>query len=906
MDASRLCVSITPFWRRFPLIHAALALDVHVVTHTHWDREWYHPVARFRQRLVALVDELLDALPASDESFLLDGQAIVLDDYLSVRPERADDLAALLRAGRIEAGPWFVLADELIPSGEALVRNLLTGRRVLARFGAAPPPVLYCPDSFGHPGTLPSIAAGFGLPLIVLWRGYGSARWPRLDTAEWKSPSGDEVVLFHLPRSGYEFGSHLPADAGAAAARWSEMRSELAPRSATGVLLVANGADHHAPQRNLHAAIASLELAGVAENVHRSSLRAFAEQLVHRAAAERASLPRVQGELRDSYGYTWTLQGTFATRAHEKRLNATAERLLVREAEPWAALAARAGHSRRRLLEAAWRTLLEAHPHDTLCGCSIDDVAAAMELRVRSAANQADGVRDDAIVELLGHDPVEARAAHDRWIPLAVVRNPAARLRSGVAIIDVEQFIAHVPVGPGSAPEPDYAPRVEARRASMRAPAIEGAGRLQVLSSGVANSLIESPRHYPDNDLVMRTRVAAWIGHLPGYAIAGLPIDSAIKSSRRPKLPVPPVKTDGRSMDNAILRVSIGESGAVTLEHLETGRRIDSLLLLEDDSDVGDSYTPAPRPRAFAVDTRRIRRVHRGPLRGEFVLELRVSHGKRLVADLTVLLTLDAGAQFLRIAINGENRDTNHRLRFGLRTGVAAPQVWADAAFGPVLREPIAAEPSEAVVEQPPPTAPLHRYVSLFGDAGGATIFSDGLAEYEARADGTVRVTLVRAIGELSRNDLPERPGHAGWPRDIPAAQCLGPFASELAILLHGPRTAETIDAVERTADDVLLPLVGTTLRSALRVPAATRGVELEGTGLGFSAAKESEDGEWLVLRCVNLTDEHVSGAWRLPFTPREARLSRFDETSISKVATEGDRLPFEAPPRAIVSFLVR
>ena len=112
-------------------------LDVLLVPHTHWDREWYHEAGRFRQRLVALVDELLDA--PDGHPFLLDGQAIVVEDYLDVRPGRRDALAAALRAGRLEAGPWYVLADQLIPSGEAHVRNLRAGRRVLAAMGAAPP-----------------------------------------------------------------------------------------------------------------------------------------------------------------------------------------------------------------------------------------------------------------------------------------------------------------------------------------------------------------------------------------------------------------------------------------------------------------------------------------------------------------------------------------------------------------------------------------------------------------------------------------------------------------------------------------------------------------------------------------------------------------------------------------------
>ncbi|HKW10763.1 MAG TPA: hypothetical protein VJO33_10305, partial [Gemmatimonadaceae bacterium] len=213
----------------------ASVLSAHVVAHTHWDREWYHPFVRFRQRLVALVDELLEDPPAPDESFLLDGQAIVLEDYLDVRPERAAEIATLLQRGTLEAGPWYVLADELIPSGEALVRNLLLGRRVLRQLRAQSPPVLYCPDSFGHPAALPEIAAGFALPLILLWRGFGGRRWPKADTLLWQAPNGERTVTYHLPPNGYEYGSALPEGEDAARKRWALMRDELASRSSTGV-----------------------------------------------------------------------------------------------------------------------------------------------------------------------------------------------------------------------------------------------------------------------------------------------------------------------------------------------------------------------------------------------------------------------------------------------------------------------------------------------------------------------------------------------------------------------------------------------------------------------------------------------------------------------------------------------
>ena len=878
-----------------------MALEAHIVTHTHWDREWYHPVERFRQRLVALVDELIDDPPVADESFLLDGQAIIIEDYLDVRPDRADMLAALLRDGRIEAGPWYVLADELIPSGEALIRNLLAGRRVLRRYQADSPPVLYCPDSFGHPAALPALARGFGLPLALLWRGYGGARWPAGDTVRWVAPGGEDVVLVHLPRSGYEFGSHLPDDDAGARVRWERMRAELVPRSTTGVMLIPNGADHHARQARFRESISALERAGADDNVQRSSLRRFAEHLLARSATQ--TLPVVRGELRDSYGYTWTIQGTFATRAHEKRLNARAERVLVREAEPWAALAALRGVSRLPLVQRAWRTLLAAHPHDTLCGCSIDEVASAMELRLRAAENQAAGIRDDAIADLLGHDPVAARDHRDQWKPVVVVRNPAPRPRAGVAILDIEEWVADVPVGPGSARANQADAPLPARR-----PRVSGLGAPQVLERSLRHARIESPRHYPDNDLVSVTRVAAWIPDALPYGMTSYGLGSTGVGAR--SQPESRVTADRRSLRNSRLIVQVSESGTVSIEEAGSSRRIQSLVELIDETDVGDLYTPAPRPRAATVAFRGVRLVHRGPLRGELALRFRILDsaipGRKEVADASIHLVLDADAPFLRVVVSGENRGEQHRLRLVFHSDVAGGVVWADAAFGAVLRQPIVIDDSEAAMERAPRTAPLHRYVSLFNQSAGCTVFSDGLAEYEAGDDGTVAITLLRAVGELSRNDLPERPGHAGWPAPTPGAQCIREFAAAFAILLHGPRLASTIDAIECCADDVLNPMTGTTLRSALRIPDRVSGVGLVGSGLAFSAMKQSEDGQWLVLRCVNLRDDEVDGRWRLPFEARELCEARLDESVLRQLEPTGPDIAFRAPSRGIVTFLVR
>src|SRR5579884_1836636 len=169
-----------------------------VVPHTHWDREWYRPLEHFRLELARVVDGVIEVLeddPAFP-TFTLDGQAIVLEDYLEVRPEQAGRLQALLRSGRLEVGPSYVLPDEFLVGAEPLVRNLLTGRAVCERFGAKPSPVGYLPDSFGHPAQIPQLLEGFGIRNCIFSRGLGD----QIDEVgvifRWRSPDDSEVLAF--------------------------------------------------------------------------------------------------------------------------------------------------------------------------------------------------------------------------------------------------------------------------------------------------------------------------------------------------------------------------------------------------------------------------------------------------------------------------------------------------------------------------------------------------------------------------------------------------------------------------------------------------------------------------------------------------------------------------------------
>jgi alpha-mannosidase len=696
------------------------------------------------------------------------------------------------------------------------------------------------------------------------------------------------VILYHLPPDGYEFGSSIPSDPNGAAERWARVEAVMRPRATTGVALLLNGADHHARQLDQQEAVSALADAARPNVVRPSTLRNAAAEIVREA--RNMELPIVDGELRDSYGYTWTLQGTLGTRTAQKRQNAIAERLLLRDVEPWIALMNDGGNAATRaLLTAAWRTLLRGHPHDTICGTSIDDVATALDERLKSTIIQAEGLREDAVFSLSDHDTARARAEPDAWRPVVVLRNPAARARGGVAELKLSATVANIAVGPGSATRQGLPKRITSW-------AVAG-GPLQILSRGEHVALTEDPRAYPRADRTVTIHALDWVERIGGYSII---TREQRGGGGRVNVPNPVHASEGE-LSNGIVRVMVNDASEVRLEYPSTGHVIENLLMFEDRRDVGDLYTPAPREMLPVWTLRRVRLVHRGPLRGELALDYAGASGR-----CTLRLQLDANLPALRVRVEGENRAKDHRLRLQFMTELGGAATVADAAFYPVSRTPLKLSADQQRMEHVVASAPLHRWVARFSTNAGATIFSDGLAEYESHDDGSIAVTLVRAVGALSRPDLPERPGHAGWPADTPAAQSLGSFAAEFAVALHGADSPEVRDSIEQLADDVLLPIMGETLRSNLLEPHEVGGIELSGDGLVFSCAKPAQREGWIALRCVNRRDVSVQGTWKFGRTIVEAVRARLDETPEGTVSVNGQSIGFEAAPNEIVTVLVR
>jgi alpha-mannosidase len=867
-----------------------------IVPHTHWDREWYEPEARFRQRLVEMLDAALERLETEGGVFLLDGQTVLLEDYLAVRAEQGPRVEALIRAGKLVVGPWYVLADELLASDETLVRNLLVGRLDGRRWGGWMP-VGYSPDAFGHPAALPTILTGFGIEHSVLLRGYGGERGQEQDLFRWIGPDGSTVLTYHLPPAGFEIAVNLPEDRDALAQRWEAMRAELEPRAGAPVLLAMNGADHHALQPHLGTIVARLGELAPGYDVRLGSPADYFADLPDDLAA-----PDVSGELRFSPHYVWMLQGALSARSRLKQAIAEGERLLLQWAEPQAALArVDGGADRRPLLGAAWREHLRNCFHDTVCGTTSDAVAADAASRARHVTTQARGILLDALHHRLQQDRVAARRSEERWRPVLTVVNPSAHARGGVVEATLAVPRRRLVIGrpdPAGDPPPEWpAPPMLTDAAGATVP-------LQVLGWYRGYHRLDSPHDYPVQHEVAAFRVAIQVRDVPALGMRSLMV-------RRGQLPDPREHQVWVSGDRRATTpwgdIGGDRDGGFSLRERDGGRQLPQLASVVSERDDGDTYTFQPvegdRPRGARWGA--VRGVCGGPLVAVVARDFEV----RGRARGTVFARLDAESRLVRFVVTGVNLAGSHRLRlhFPLPVSAVSDVTVADMHYGPIVRRRVAHDVGQFPREWPVHTAPMHRYVSV---PGGLTVFARGLYEYELTAEGTLAITLLRAVGELSRGALRARPGHAGWPTATPAAQEGGAFRAEVALatasVAEGSSPTEW-SKLERLAEDFHTPLAGLWLPYGIDAPDSVEGPALSGDGLTLKAVKSSEEGDALVLRCANLTDRDVSGVWTLPFEIDRVYRARLDETPFREMAVpeEENRIAFAAGPREVVTMLV-
>jgi mannosylglycerate hydrolase len=807
-----------------------------VVPHTHWDREWYMPLEDFRIRLAGVVDEVIEMLEERPEfRFTLDGQAIVLEDYLEIRLEMEARLRTLLESGRLETGPSYVLPDEFLVGAESLVRNLLRGRAVCERFGAAPAQVGYLPDSFGHPAQLPQVLRGFGLDTFVFWRGLGDERDRIGARFRWRAPDGSEVLALPQPWS-YDAGvvlghsvrsPHRDPAANAADRIEQILHAERPMLDDAGWrdLLLGNGADHTGPQADLPEVLAALLQAKPHLEADIARLSDYAGAM----AAKADGLPAFGGELAGGARAN-VLRGVNSARMPLKQHNERCEReLQVAETLCSLALLAAPGFRYPRgELALAWRELLRNHPHDSICGCSVDEVHEEMTQRFRSSLQISRRVADMALHALGGVRPSGDNEPEPhgldgryRW---AYRPSPGGALRrDGLS---------------GGASFANVLPFRRRRLVALELPD-------EVTAAGTTSpSPVQLERH--------EHGARAWLElELPGFSAreVDLATPSAAAPSGAPRAAAS--SPDRRTIENAVLRISAAADGTLSLLDKRSGCELHGLHRLEDAGDRGDSYTFCPLGGDGPRTPQRIgvRVAAAGPVYAELELAAELELPAALVADRSArseAAVRCAAVTRVRLAADSdrvefdtvvENRARDHRLRVLFPAPDPFGLVRAEGHFAVARRDP---RPVWNGAWREPPHDTNHTLGAVA--AGGLLLLTKGLPEYEATAGGALALTLLRCVGWLSRDDLSTRRGAAGPQLPVPGAQCLATHRFEYALELGEPDDAE----LARRSQDYRFDFVEGPPGVRLEQPLWVEG------DVVVSALKAAEDGDGVVLRAFN------------------------------------------------------
>ena len=828
--------------------------QVDIVPHTHWDREWYKPFPVFRMQLVELIDLLLPELEAGDgfDHFQLDGQMALVEDYLEIRPARRELLGRLNRSGKVTMGPWYTLPDEFLVSGETLVRDLALGIAAADALGG-PMEIGYLPDMFGHVAQMPQILAGFGFDDAVVWRGVPSAiEAPAFD---WEAPDGTTVRAEYLCE-GYGNGAHLPETGTGLVDQVRAFVALEGPLVGERILWM-NGTDHQLPQPHLGRVVAE---ANDAQDEYRFGVTSLAD---HLSKVPRSGLDRWRGELR-SGARANLLMGTASCRVDVKQAAARAERSLERVAEPLAALWLPTEAWPAAFFEVAWREVVRNAAHDSICGCSADEVNDAVLHRYAEATRVAEQVADRALVRVL------AESAQ-----VAVAVNPTARTRAATATAIVEGDVAPpdtqqisvrpattlvaeldavaavsvveraafddpkvssvtlVPAEDGSG---DWTVTVHADRGPATLDRLDLTARMRAIAEDPTSGRVrvESRRSGPTQEVLLRT------GPVPGFGWKGLA--AAPLGDRR-------VRVDGPVITNGLVRVEIDPTDGTFAVDGVTG-----FGRLVDDGDDGDTYNWSPPSGDLVVDEPTdvaVTTLEEGPVRArvnidrtyrwpEAVVEGRRSGSVDVVVSTVV--ELHAGEDLVRVAVSFDNRCRDHRLRMMLPLPEPAERSSAECAFTVVERGLVAeGGPNEAAL----PTFPSRRFVS----AGGLLVVHEGLCEYElvdvsAEASppvaSTLALTLLRSVGAISKGPMTMRALPAGPPTPTPAAQLPGRHEANLVIHLGG-RDPYAV------ADEAFTPVL-TARRSAGFGDPSASGRALEVDGAQVSALLRDAEGK-LTLR---------------------------------------------------------
>ncbi|MGE8204626.1 alpha-mannosidase [Heyndrickxia sp. NPDC080065] len=843
----------------------------HIISHSHWDREWYLPFEKHRYYFIKLMNNLIDQFKKEGnafQSFHLDGQTVLLEDYFAVHPENREIVKQLIEEKKLYIGPWYVLQDAFLTSSEANVRNLLIGMNDTKAYGHVSK-IGYFPDTFGIYGQAPQLLKQAGIDTAAFGRGVKPTGFNNTvsDTPSfespfsemiWKSPDGSSVlgILF---ANWYSNGNEIPVDEEEAKAFWNQKLQDAEKYASTNQLLFMNGCDHQPLQKTIPKAIETASDLFSDYTFKHSSFDEYTEDLKRDLPS---TLQVIEGELRNQRTDGWsTLVNTASSRIYLKQWNNRCQTLLEKIAEPLASFVHLAGGSYpREYIRFMWKSLMKNHPHDSICGCSIDEVHREMVSRFESVSHMGEVFVQEQAAELAL--AVDTSQTPDGGIPLVVMNTTGWNKDEVVSkLVDLERvYFSQM-----------HFEEIPAYLQDKETPAyklVDDEGN--AVEFHLENPSVEFGYDLPNDKFrqpffAKRAKLSFYAERIPsfGYKTFYLVPEDQPKVEQCVSTSV-----QGLQMENEYVHLLFHEDGTYDITHKETGHTFYGLGIYEDTGDAGNEYMFKEATGHAAITTKDVKAqfniLERSALRTvlEFThtLSIPVSADERLQMErhtliwhkerkagrssemttlsLRTVVTLEKGMKGPSFKLFIDNQSKDHRLRVLFPTGLQADTHKADSVFEIVNRP----NTPEKEWENPSFCHHQQRFASLADDKNGLTIATDGLQEYEIlQKDGTIAVTVLRSVAELGDwGDFP-----------TPEAQCLGIQTAEWQVLSHEKDVITSKAYVDAYQYKVPLMVIQTTSHEGT-LPGTHQFVDWESNGLVWSSMKVAEEHDDVMIRWFN------------------------------------------------------
>ncbi|WP_182200302.1 alpha-mannosidase [Paraliobacillus salinarum] len=848
---------------------------IHIISHTHWDREWYLPYEKHHMQLIDLMDTLLETLKttAGYKSFHLDGQTIILDDYLQVRPEKREELKHFIQEGKIHIGPWYILQDEFLTSSESNIRNLQYGMLDANKWGNISK-IGYFPDSFGNIGQAPQILRQAGINCAVFGRGVKPTGFNNeviesdiyespYSEMHWQSPDGSKVygILF---ANWYCNGNEIPVEKEAARIYWENHIQSLEKYAASSHMLMMNGCDHQPIQTDLDKAIQTAEALHPDITFTHSNFNDYVKKLVDTLPE---NLKTVKGELRSQQTDGWgTLVNTASARNYLKQMNRTGETLLTKVAEPLETFAYILGKPyNHKKLEYAWKTLMQNHPHDSICGCSVDEVHRNMVTRFEDSKHVTESIIDESLTAITEQINTYAFSEWGKNALPFVVYNTTGYERTGTVsmTLDVKREYFADGVNKEALKSFELGTKELVDADGTRYPF-----NMEDLGIHFGYDLPKDRFRQPYmSRRIKLTFEAKQIAALGYKSFALVPADENTTPINKDTLVI-----NNSEMENEKLYVRIAKNGSLTVVDKATGKAFENLCIYEDTGDIGNEYMykqpDNEKPRTTENLEAEIELIENTAFRATFkivhhweipksatglleqeqkeLVQFNVRKAQRTKETIPFVIrthvSLDKNGETIEVTTSFNNQAKDHRLRVLFPTDIQTDSHQADSIFEVAMR------PNHPSEEWTNPDQSQHQqdFVNVSNANEGLTIANYGLNEYELLPNdkNTIALTLLRSVGEM---------GDWGY-FPTPEAQCLGDHTVSFAIIPHSGEETKTESF--RKAYQYQIPW--STQQTNLHIgdlPSQGAFIEWDGSNIAFSSIKVSETSEDILMRWFNMAD---------------------------------------------------